>query len=621
MNPEVEIRIVVAIAAVLVVSSLLLCVFALRNDAQRSERAGFAWLSLTNLAFLTGTLGLLAHPVLPFWISATLAISGAHLGIVFGYFAVRSGLEEPASFYRYSGLAILAIFGQSALAFRFASIDVILLTSSIINGALSLYIAWRIWPLAQRFSQDVAALASLPFAAIGAAYLFRLLLLMLGASAAAITVATLVITFLLGFSALQWAFALIAFRASQLNKRLEAERVRAEEANELKSRFLSNMSHELRTPLNGVLGMAQVLQELVRGDEQQRMVETIRTSGEGLLSILNDILDLSKIEAGKMVLEKAPFCPAEVLKRIDRLHAPQAEAKGLNFSLHCDAALEGNFLGDGHRLTQVLHNLTGNAIKFTETGGIELRAEVLRGGLRISVTDTGIGMTEAQLETAFDEFVQADVSINRRFGGTGLGMSIVKRVVTMMDGNVQINSTPCKGTRVLLDLPLPPAPVTEDKGAPTRAASTPDLSGLRVLIAEDSLTNQKVLAAFLHGTGVEPTFVSNGREALTTAIESEFDLFMFDIMMPELDGPTALNQIAAAYQLAGRRMPPAAAITANVMPEQLESYAAEGFATSFAKPIRKVALLNGIRTLIDKDSLSPRLKAQVCRANSIESRK
>lgn len=543
MNPEIEIRIVVAIAAVLVLSSLLLCLSALRHDALRGAGQGFAWLFATNLAFLTATVGVLAHTVLPFWASAALAISGAHLGIVFGYFAVRAGLGASTRFRWYFGFAILVISGQTALAIGLDDIDVLLLSSSAINGTLSLHVAWRIWPLARRLGAEVAALASLPFAAIGAAYLTRLPLLALEVSAATMTVATLIITFLLAFSALQWAFALIAFRAAQLNEKLDAERIHAEEATRLKSSFLANMSHELRTPLNGVLGMAQALQCLVRGDEQKRMVETIRTSGEGLMAILDDILDLSKIEAGKMALEIAPFRPVEVFTRMVRLHAPQAEAKGLRFTLHCDPVLEGRFLGDEHRLTQVLHNLTGNAVKFTGTGQIDLSAEVVQGRLRIRVADTGIGMSQTQLASAFDEFVQADVSITRRFGGTGLGMPIVKRLVSMMGGTITLESAPAQGTRVFLELPLRPAPAIEPVSAPTRVVTAPDLSGVRVLVAEDNMTNQKVLAALLRGTGVGLKQVLNGREALAAAMAEEFDLFLFDISMPEMDGPTALSQI------------------------------------------------------------------------------
>lgn len=597
MSPEIEIRIVVAIAAVLVLFSLLLCVSALRRETARREQRGVVWLFMTNLAFLTGTLGLMGNAFLPFWVSAALVIAGAHLGIVFGYFAVRAGLGASSASLKYTGYAFMAISGQAILALWLGTIEVLVLTSSLLNGILSLHIARRTWPLAERFGPDIAALASLPFAAIGVAYLARLPLLAFGVSATTMTVATLVITFLLAFSALQWAFALIAFRAAQLNERLEAERQRAEEANRLKSRFLANMSHELRTPLNGVLGMAQVLQEQLRTPDQLRMIETIRNSGEGLMAILNDILDLSKIEAGKMLLEQAPFRPEKVMTRIIRLHKPQAEAKALRFEAHVAPELGSSYLGDEHRLTQVLHNLTSNAVKFTKTGYVLLSAKAVPEGLQISVVDTGIGMTQAQINSAFDEFTQADVSITRRFGGTGLGMPIVKHLVTMMGGTIDVASTPGRGTRVQLFLPLAPTADAENKPSPAPQSVVPDLSELRVLVAEDNVTNQKVLAALLRATGIHLTIVGNGRDAFFKAMEQDFDLMLFDISMPEMDGPTALRKITAAYRQDNRKVPPAAAITANVMPEQVLSYTAEGFSTCLAKPVRKAALIDAIQTL------------------------
>jgi signal transduction histidine kinase/CheY-like chemotaxis protein len=602
MNPEIEIRIVVAIAAVLVMSSLVLCISAMRHDAHRRERHGFAWLLMTNLAFLTGTLGLLVHAVMPFWLSATFVLAGAHLGILFGYFAICAGLGERPPVGRYAGAAFFAVSAQAVVANVLGSVDVLVVTSSMINGVLALHLARRIGPMVNKFVPEIAALASLPFVAIGAAYLFRLPLLTLGASATMVTIATLVITFLLSFSALQWVFALIAIRAARLNHRLEEERLNAEEANRLKSRFLANMSHELRTPLNGVLGMAQVLQEQVDGPEHQRMVETIRTSGEGLMTILNDILDLAKIEAGKMVLEQAAFQPSEVFARIVRLHGPQAEQKGLRFSLCCDPRLDGIFMGDSHRLTQVLHNLTSNAVKFTEAGHVELRAALVEDEVFICISDSGIGMTAEQVKTAFDEFTQADVSITRRFGGTGLGMPIVKRLVDMMDGQIAISSTPGHGTCVTVTLPLYTADTAAMEGNAVVPETGRDLTGLRILVAEDNMINQKVLTALLRGTAVELTLVKNGKEALEAAMAREFDLFLFDISMPEMDGPTALNQIKAAYHVAGRKVPPAAAITANVMPEQLASYQADGFASCLAKPLRKQALIACITTLVDVDT-------------------
>jgi signal transduction histidine kinase len=510
MNHEVEIRIVVAIAAVLVLVSLTLCVFALRHDAQRGERFGFVWLFMTNLAFLIATLGLMANPNLPFWVSAALVISGAHLGIVFGYFAVRAGLGRSVAMRRYVLLAVLTVVVQANVALISGQIGALVLTSSVINGLLALHMARRIWPLAQTLGPEIAALASLPFAAIGAAYLFRLPLLVFDVSPATMTVATLVITFLLAFSALQWAFALIAFRAARLNSRLETARNRAEAANQLKTRFLANMSHELRTPLNGVLGMAQVLEGQVAPGDQQRMVETIRTSGEGLMAILNDILDLSTVEAGAMELNLAPFRPVDAVERIVQLHAPQAAAKGLGFEWHCAPALRSTYRGDSTRLVQILGNIVGNAVKFTASGQVTLRAEADRRGLRFVITDTGIGMDAAEVGRIFDAFAQADASATRRFGGTGLGMPIVQRLVALMEGRVTLRSEPGQGTEVQVFLPLPllareaTAPGHHaPPSAPAAADPSPlKLEGLRILVAEDNLTNQKVIGAFLRGSGV-----------------------------------------------------------------------------------------------------------------------
>ncbi len=598
MNPEVEIRIVVAIAAVLVLVSLALCVFALHHDARRRERVGFAWLFMTNMAFLIATLGLMANPVLPFWASAALVISGAHLGIVFGYFAVCAGLGDPPDLRRYGVLATGAIGGQAALALHLGDIGSLVLTSSVINGAMGLHMARSIWPRARGFGPEIAALASLPFAAIAAAYLFRLPLLAVDAPPTAVTVATLVITFLLAFSALQWAFALIAFRAARLNTRLEAERWRAEEASRLKSRFLANMSHELRTPLNGVLGMAQVLQAELDEGEQQRMVDTIRSSGEGLMSLLNDILDLSTLEAGGLELRLAPFAPSNLADRIVAAHRAEAARKGLAIDCRCAPNLAAEYLGDEARIAQVLNNILCNAVKFTEAGRIDLRIDRAGGGIAIQISDTGIGMSKAQLAGIFDDFAQADVSITRRFGGAGLGMPIARRLIEGMGGRIIVASTPGKGTEVRITLPLEAATSASPSPATTLAEATAPLQEeLRILVAEDNRTNQRVLRALLRGSGCELTFADNGRQALAAALGGAFDLFLFDVSMPEMDGPTALREIARAYAAAGRPLPPAAAVTANVSPEQVAGYVDAGFLDCVAKPVKKAALMSCIARL------------------------
>lgn len=275
-------------------------------------------------------------------------------------------------------------------------------------------------------------------------------------------------------------------------------RERAEEASRAKSLFLANMSHEIRTPLNGILGMADILASDLADPAQARTARTIRESGEMLLSILNDVLDMSKIEAGKLDLEIKPFSPDDLAQKVKALHRLRAREKGLEFTLDVAPHLPKR-LGDPHRVTQILHNLLSNAVKFTETGRVVLRLRDGTGGpLVIEVEDTGIGMTPAQIARIFDDFEQADASMTRRYGGTGLGMSILRRLTEMMGGKVEIQSTPGQGTLVRVTLPLA-AVETARTQAPTPVAppeaGAGDLAGLRVLVADDNLINLQIIDA------------------------------------------------------------------------------------------------------------------------------
>ena len=387
--------------------------------------------------------------------------------------------------------------------------------------------------------------------------------------------------------------------------RLEEARAKAEEMSRAKSIFLANMSHEIRTPLNGVLGMAEILQGLVSTPEKQRMVGTIRQSGETLLTVLNSILDMSKIEAGKMELETVPIVLSEILGQVEALHRVKAEEKGLDLQVLTSAGSDVARMGDPHRLIQILNNLLSNAIKFTEHGHVRLKLSCRPGKpVTIDISDTGVGMTEAQLSRVFESFEQADGSMTRRFGGTGLGLSIVRQLILLMGGMITMQSRPGEGTDVRVVIPLPEAapgsvPVAEAE----TVLDTGILAGKRLLVADDNLTNRLVLSEMLAQTGVTVTMVENGQEAVSTwlkALEEEqpFDLLLLDITMPVLDGLGALSMIRAKEIEMRRPAVAAVAVTANAMPNQIADYIMGGFDTHLAKPFKRRELLHALTTLL-----------------------
>lgn len=614
MADRIEIWIVISIAAVMVIASLVLTSFAGARKHAKRDKLAFSWLGATNIAFLLATMGLMLGQLLPFWIAASMVILGMLLGMIVGYISLMIGAGAFCLPQRYIVPALALAFLQGCLALLMQDLAVLVISSSLINGLLGLLLAWRLWAKAVPHGRELALLASAPFAAIGGAYLIRLALALMQADDITITVMTLVITFLMAFSALQWGFVLIAFRATRLNASLEIARNQAEDSSRLKSRLLANMSHELRTPLNGILGMTQALQGMSSDPEHLRMLDTIRDSGDGLMTVLNNILDLSKVQSGQMQLETRPFDLAELLESVTTPFAVMAQAKGISFDLQVsleDAPLR---IGDELRVRQILGNLLSNAVKFTEAGFVACTVTAQADAVCMTVSDSGIGMTPEQQARLFDEFTQADASITRRFGGTGLGMPIVRDLTEMLGGQVVVTSEAGRGTIVDVRLPLPVAPVAnlraedgpalpdeslsagfpdlQDGATSPRTGLQPAAHHIRVLVAEDNRVNQKVLIALMRDMAVDLTLVDNGRLALERARAQEFDLFLFDVMMPEMDGVSALGAIAAELHVAGRPVPPAVVITANVAPEQIADYLAAGFAEVIAKPISKLRLIS-----------------------------
>ncbi|MEM9146931.1 MAG: PAS-domain containing protein [Pseudomonadota bacterium] len=389
---------------------------------------------------------------------------------------------------------------------------------------------------------------------------------------------------------------------------LEIARERAEAANRTKSLFLANMSHEIRTPMNGVMAMAEILHGTLEDPEKRALVGVIRESGEALMTILNDILDFSKIEANRLELECVAFTPHDVARRVESLHALKAAEKGIGFSVERfgDGAMPR--AGDPHRILQILHNLVSNAIKFTEEGRVSVVVDATpEQPLRLTITDTGIGMSEAQLARLFDAFVQADNSTTRRFGGTGLGMAIVKRLVEAMAGTIEIESRPKEGTRILVSLPVPPADQVVTTGPPFdpgvsrwESASGPLPSGLRVLAADDNRTNRSVMAAMLQRLGVEAVIVASGAEAVVALSTQPFDLLMLDISMPGMDGIATLQAVRVRERELGLPPAPAIAVTANALKHQVQAYCAQGFDGHVAKPVRASVLADSIRRHVSR---------------------
>ncbi|RAK63145.1 CHASE3 domain-containing protein [Phenylobacterium kunshanense] len=382
------------------------------------------------------------------------------------------------------------------------------------------------------------------------------------------------------------AGAVLALRASaRAANELAHSRDVAESANRAKSDFLAMMSHELRTPLNGVLGMAHALEASQLDARQRRHLSVISSSGRSLLLILNDLLDLSKIEAGRLEVETIPFALRELLDSVADLWRGPASEKGLRLSVAVPDQVPAWAAGDPTRLRQVLTNLLSNAVKFTTRGGVTLQVEYLDDRLRFAVTDTGAGITPEVQSRLFTDFVQAEAGTARRFGGTGLGLSISRRLCRLMGGDLAVTSRPGEGATFYGWVALEAAPAPEPRADEEEMTELP---ALRALAVDDNANNRAVVEALLEALGISVALACDGAEALEALRAEPFDLVLMDVNMPVMDGPTALAAIRRGE--AGASDMPVIALTADAMSGDRERFLALGFDDHLAKPLRPQAL-------------------------------
>lgn len=391
-----------------------------------------------------------------------------------------------------------------------------------------------------------------------------------------------------------------AAEMAALAKRLDAALIAAEQASRAKSEFLATMSHEIRTPLNGVLGMTRLLLDQSTVAEQREKLEIINDSGEALRAILDDILDFSKLEAGRVELEAADFDVARVVRSTVALMDSRAQLKGLTLEVEIAADVPKTVRGDANRLRQILLNLVGNAVKFTETGGVRVLVSAENDGsaLRFVVADTGIGIDAAAQRRLFQDFAQADATVARRFGGSGLGLAICKRLAALMGGGIGVDSEPGRGSRFWVTIPFAKA-LNADAGppcAPAAIANAATERPLRVLLAEDNCINQMVIGGLLERRGHKVTMAENGVDAVSAARSGGFDVILMDMLMPVMDGVEAARFIRSLPPPTGET--PIIALTASVLEGDAQKCRDAGMNDFVSKPVAPDTLYAALATAV-----------------------
>ncbi|MCB9285654.1 MAG: response regulator [Lewinellaceae bacterium] len=406
---------------------------------------------------------------------------------------------------------------------------------------------------------------------------------------------------------------LVEQRTAELQRQKEEadrQRLRAEQSERAEQQFLANMSHEIRTPMNAVTGLTNILLHKNPREDQLKYLHHIREAADSLLIILNDILDISKIQAGKLELERTDLHVAHIFEQVRSLLSFQTEEKGLVLNIHCDPRIPETLNGDPVRLKQIVLNLTSNAVRFTEKGHVGMKAELLEMHgqscrIHFEVEDSGIGMSEEQLQFVFENFRQATSSTTRKYGGTGLGLSISNELVRLFGGTLKVASKPGEGSRFWFDIAFEPG-ATGSVEAPQNAIDPhQSLRGLRILLAEDNLLNQMVAEEMLQLLLPEVTIVTalNGKEAVDLARDQTFDVILMDVTMPEMDGLEATTLIRQLPQ--PKCQTPVIAFTASVTTKEVQRCLQHGMNGCIPKPFKEEEMINALYAALYPEPSQP----------------